>query len=121
MSLLLDAFEPCIILDKTTISDGRGGVITTWKEGAEFKAAVVFNSSMEAKIAEAQGVKSLYKITTAKSVILQYHDVFRRLSDGKVFRVTSDGKDNKTPVTASLDMRQVDAEEYVATGDLDNG
>lgn len=121
MSLLLEAFESCTILDKKTESDGRGGVITTWKDGAEFKAAVVFNSSMEAKIAESQGVKSLYKITTTKSVILQYHDVFRRESDGKVFRVTSDGKDNKTPASASLDMRVVDAEEYVPTGEIENG
>lgn len=121
MALLLEAMEPCTILDKTTESDGRGGVITKWKDGAPFEAAVVFNSSMEAKIAEAQGVKSLYKITTSKSVVLQYHDVFRRESDGKVFRVTSDGKDNKTPASASLNMRQVDAEEYVLTGEIDNG
>ena len=121
MSLLLEALEPCVIMDKTTEADGRGGVITKWKDGAEFQGAVVFNSSMEAKIAEKQGVKSLYKVTTLKSVILQYHDVFRRESDGKIFRVTSDGKDNKTPASASLNMRVVDAEEYVPTGEVDNG
>ena len=121
MSLLLESFEPCVILDKTTESDGRGGVITKWKDGAEFTAAVVFNSSLEAKVAEKQGVKSLYKITTTKSVVLQYHDVFRRESDGKIFRITSDGKDNKTPASASLDMRVVDAEEYIPTGEVDNG
>jgi hypothetical protein len=45
-------------------------------------------------------------------MVLQYHDVFRRLSDGKIFRVTSDGDDKFTPDTATLNMRQVTAEEW---------
>jgi SPP1 family predicted phage head-tail adaptor len=113
MSLLLDAFENCIMMDKTTTSDGRGGFITSWTDGAEFDAAIVFDSSMQARAAEAAGVKSLYTITTAKNVNLQYHDVFRRLSDGKIFRVTSDGDDKKTPPSATINMRQVTAEEFV--------
>jgi hypothetical protein len=67
---------------------------------------------MQARIAEAQGVKSLYTITTTKNVNLQFHDVFKRVSDNKIFRVTSDGDDNKTPASASLNMRQVTAEEF---------
>lgn len=98
--------------DKVTESDGRGGFITSWTDGAEFDAAIVYNSSMQARMAEAQGVKSLYTITTAKNVNLQYHDVLKRASDGKKFRVTSDGDDNKTPQSASLNMRQVTAEEF---------
>ena len=113
MSLLLDAFENCIMMDKNTTSDGRGGFITSWTDGAEFDAAIVFDSSMQARAAEAAGVKSLYTITTAKNVNLQYHDVFRRLSDGKIFRVTSDGDDKKTPPSATINMRQVTAEEFV--------
>ena len=42
---------------------------------------------------------------------LEYHDVFRRVRDGKIFRVTSDGDDKFTPASTSLDMRQVTAEE----------
>lgn len=113
MSLLLDAFENCIMMDKTTASDGRGGFTTAWTDGAEFSAAIVFESSMQARAAEAAGVTALYTITTTKNVNLQYHDVFRRVSDGKIFRVTSDGDDKKTPVSASLNMRQVTAEEFV--------
>lgn len=113
MSLLSEAMENCIMMDKTTRSDGRSGFITTWIDGAEFDAACVFDSSMQARAAEAAGVKALYTITTAKNVNLQYHDVFRRLSDGKIFRVTSDGDDKKTPASATLNMRQVTAEEFV--------
>lgn len=112
MSLLSEAMEKCIMQDKVTESDGRGGFITSWTDGAEFDAAIVYNSSMQARMAEAQGVKSLYTITTAKNVNLQFHDVLKRASDGKKFRVTSDGDDNKTPQSASLNMRQVTAEEF---------
>lgn len=113
MSLLSEAMENCIMMDKTTVSDGRGGFITEWHDGASFDAAITFDSSMQARAAEAAGVKSLYTITTAKNVNLQYHDVLRRPSDGKIFRVTSDGDDKKTPASATLNMRQVTAEEFV--------
>lgn len=112
MSLLSEAMEKCIMMDRTSRSDGRGGFVYEWTDGAEFDAACVFDSSMQARIAEASGVKALYTITTAKNVNLQYHDVFRRASDGKVFRVTSDGDDKKTPASATLNMRQVTAEEF---------
>lgn len=112
MSLLDNAMEKCVLLDKTTASDGRGGYIPTWTDGAEFYAAITYDTSMQARIAEAQGVKNLYTVTTRKAMNLQYHDVFRRKEDNKLFRVTSDGDDNKTPPTAGLNMRQVTAEEY---------
>lgn len=111
-SLLEEAMEICTILDKTTTPDGYGGVITNWVDGAEFSAAIVFDNSIEARIGEHQGVTNLYTITTKKNVNLQYHDVFKRSSDGKIFRVKSDGDDNKTPVSAGLNMRQVSAEEW---------
>lgn len=113
MSLLSEAMEKCIMLDKRTEADGYGGYITTWVDGAEFLAAIVLDSSMEARIAEQQGVTALYTITTKKAINLQYHDVFRRIRDGKIFRVTSDGDDKKTPGSANLNMRQVSAEEWV--------
>ena len=115
MSLLSEAMENCIMLDKTTQSDGYGGYTTVWTEGAEFNAAIVLDTSMQARIADKQGVTSLYTITTNKNLILEYHNVFKRLSDGKVFRVTSDGTDKKTPNSASLNMRQVTAEEWSVT------
>lgn len=112
MSLLSLAMTPCVMMDKTTRPDGEGGIITSWTDGAEFEAAIVFDNSMEAKIAEKQGVTSLYTITTTKNIVFRYHDVFRRLEDGKIFRVTSDGDDRYTPSVATLNMRQVSAEEY---------
>lgn len=112
MSLLSEAMENCIILNKQTTADGYGGYITTWVEGAEFTAAITFDTSMEARTADKAGVTSLYTVTTSKALTLQYHDVFRRERDGKVFRVTSDGDDKFTPASATLNMRQVTAEEW---------
>lgn len=113
MSLLRAAMTDCVMLEKTRTPDGAGGFYTDWKEGAEFLAAITFNSSMEARTAEKQGVTSLYTVTVSKNAMLEYHDVFKRLSDGKIFRVTSDGDDSFTPDSSTLDMRQCSCEEYL--------
>lgn len=112
MSLLTESMEDCHMLDKTTAPDGYGGFTATWVQGAPFKAAVTFDTSIEARVAEAQGTSSRYTVTTSRVIVLQYHDVFIRESDGKIFRVTSDGDDRFTPQSAGLDMRQVEAEEW---------
>lgn len=111
MSLLDNAMEKCVILDKRRRADGYGGYETTWTDGVEFDAAIVFDTSIEARVADAQGVTSRYTVTTRRAMTLEYHDVFRRVRDGKLFRVTSDGDDKFTPSSTSLDMRQVTAEE----------
>lgn len=116
MSLLTDAMDSCRMINRAVVDDGYGGEVTTWTYGATFQAAITFDSSIEARIGESQGVTSLYTVTTPRSKVLQYHDVFQRSSDGKVFRVTSDGDDRFTPSSASLDMRQVSAEEFTLTG-----
>ena len=112
MSLLSDAFEKCTMIHKTTQPDGYGGETAAWVDGATFDAAITFDSSMEARTAQAQGVRSLYTVTTKRSKVLEYHEVFRRERDGKLFRVTSDGDDRFTPSSTTLDMRQVSCEEF---------
>ena len=114
MSLLQEAMESCILLNKQTSTDNYGGFVNTWVDGAKFQAAIVFDTSMQARAAEAQGVHSLYTVTTPRNVVLQYHDVFRRTRDSKLFRVTSDGDDKYTPSSTVLDMRQVTAEEITS-------
>ena len=112
MSLVEDAMVNSIIMDKQSMPDGRGGIITRYVEGAEIMVAYSFDTSVEARIGEKSGAENRYTLTTRKSVNLQYHDVFRRERDGKIFRVTSDGDDKKTPASAALNMRQVTAEEW---------
>ncbi len=123
MSLLAEAMENCIYINRTKIVDEYGSYIDVFVEGVQFKAAIVFDTSIQARIGEKQGVTSRYTVTTAKEMTLLYHDIFKRVRDGKFFRVTSDGDDKFTPRSASLNMRQVTAEEFVPTaeGGTSNG
>lgn len=112
MSLFIVQMEDCQFMNKTSVSDGQGGFDTEYTEGAIFKATISFNNTLNAKVALKQGVKSVYMVTTPLSVNLQYHDVIKRLEDGKIFRITSDGNDRRTPKTASFEFRRVSAEEW---------
>ena len=112
MSLIDEAMTTVVLMEKTRQPDGEGGCFVEWSEGVALKAAVTFDTSIESRVAMQQGVTSVYTVTTPKNVLLEYHDVFKRLSDGKIFRVASDGDDKFTPESASLDMRQVTAEEW---------
>lgn len=115
MSLLDSQMETFCYVNVLKVPDGEGGIETTWADGAEFQANARPDSSTQAKIAEKMGVTSLYTITTKKNVCLEYHEVIKRLSDGEIFRITSDGKDSKTPDSATLNMRQVSAEKWKLT------
>lgn len=118
MSLLTESFENCVLYDRKTVADGVGGYISSFTEGAEFAAAISLDVSMQARTAAKQGVTALYTVTTRKAMNLQYHDIFKCVSDGKIFRVTSDGDDKKTPRSAGLNMRCVSAEEWTLTGEV---
>lgn len=114
MSLIEESMEDVVMMDKTRVPDGEGGYDTEWTQGVAFRAAISFNQSMQARVADKLGVTSLYTVTTAKNAKLDYHDVIKRLSDGKVFRITSDSDDVQTPLRARFGQYlQVTAEEWV--------
>lgn len=111
--MLIDAFtEPCVLVEKTRQSDGEGGWVTVWNEGLGFGAAIVMDTTLTARVAEAEGMKAIYTITTPKANKLDFHDVLKRVSDGKYFRVTSDCTDKQTPSVATFSFHQVNAEEW---------
>ena len=112
MSLLENAYEDFTIINKSVVDDGYGGTTDVWTDGATIRGVMVFNSSMQAKIAQEMGVTSVYTFTVHKDIELDYHTVLRRKSDDKIFRLTSNSDDKKTPPSAGLDMRQYDAEEW---------
>lgn len=108
---LFDTFKvPCILMVKQRSSDGEGGWVTTWAEGPEFQAAIVLDSSMNARVAEAEGVTGLYTVTTDRNVSLDFHDAFKRVEDGKVFRVTK--INDPTPDIATFQFNQYQAESW---------
>lgn len=112
MSLYDSMLEDCTLLDKTTVNDGVFGRVDTYVPGARFKATIVKDDTTETRLAERQGVKEGFVISTAKGFGLTYHDVFRREKDGEIFRVTSNQKDSEVPAMSSIQMGKVTAERW---------
>ena len=111
--MLIDSMrQDFVFVERYRVPDGEGGFATEWVDGETFHGALVYDNTMQARIAEKQGVTALFTLTVDIKIPLEYHDVFRRISDGKIFRVTSDGDDKATPKGAGLDIRAVSAEEW---------
>ena len=115
MSLIDTMMVNCMMIDKTTASDGMGGFIDVWVDGAPFKAAVVKDSTLAARVAEKEGITEVYTVTVPKGVKLSFHDVFKRLEDGAIFRVTSNITDKETPSVSTFQIGQVTAERWQLT------
>jgi hypothetical protein len=115
MSLIDCMMVTCVFMVPNRTPDGSGGFDTTWAEGEPLKAAIIRDTSTEARIAEAAGTVDMYTVTVSRSVHLKYHAIIKRLSDGKTFRITSDNTDVKTPACAALDIAQSTAEAWRLT------
>lgn len=112
MNLIEQMMVSCVFMAPTEAPDGSGGNITTWTEGEHLTAAIVRDTSTEARIAESARAVNTYTVTVRRGVHLPFHSVIKRLSDGKTFRITSDNAERKTPVCTALDMAQSTAEEW---------
>lgn len=113
MSLIQSMMEKCAFLNHIRTDDGYGGTKVVWTEGATFQAAIIKNSTTEAQIAQAQGVKELFTVVLPKGTELDYHDAFVRKSDGQVFRVTSNSVDSEAPEASTIRIGKVIAEKWV--------
>lgn len=112
MSLLDEMKVSCTMIDKRTVPDAAGGFGYAWVDGATFEATIIKNSSLEARIAEKDGLKEVYTVVVNKGIPLAFHDIFRRDEDGQIFRVTSDIKDSEAPMRSTVQIGKVTAEEY---------
>lgn len=101
MNLLESMMNDCIMMDRLTVSDGMGGFDRTWVEGATFKAFVRKESAPEIRIAGQDEAKEMFTVVVPMTISLEYHDVFKRVSDGAVFRLTSNTKDDAAGYEAS--------------------
>lgn len=113
MSLIEEFVTDYVRMVKTAVPDGESGHIVSWTEGKSFRAALVQKSFTEQTVAEREKVSTTYTVTVDRSVELKYHDVFKRLSDGQMFRVIS--KPIKTPPCATFQFAQVTAGEWTLT------
>ena len=117
MSLLDSMMESCTMLDRVTASDGVFGFTSRWVDGATFSATIIKASTTEARLAEKLGVTEIYTVVTAKGFGLAYHDVFRRDSDGQIFRVTGNQKDSEAPEASTVKIGKVSAERWELPND----
>lgn len=112
MSLLENAYEAFTVMNKTKVADGYGGTKNTWAEGVSITGAITYDGSTQAKIAMSMGATGAYRFYVKKNVLLDYYDVIKRASDGKVFRILADSDEYATPKTAGLNIRVYDCEEW---------
>ena len=110
--MLEDFFIPIVYVERRSRPDGMGGFIEEYVEGVEFKGGITTDQSINGRIAEQQGVKSVYTVTTRKNVPLKYGDILMRKSDNECFRVTSKDNDMSSPRISNLNMHQVTAESF---------
>lgn len=117
MSLLDEFARACVLLEKKRVSDGEGGWITTWVDGAEFVNYQALDTSMEARTAEKQGVTSVYSALVDKAVPIEYNDVFKDVELGQTYRVTSNPDEKQAPRSASMQLKYFTAERWALPSD----
>ena len=111
--MLYDAMmTDCVFLEKTRTSDGLGGYTTVWSEGAPFKAAIIKNNTSPVLVAEQQGMDQIYLVTVHKEVPIDFHDVFKRVSDNMTFMITSEPLDNQSPEFSAINFGQFNAKAW---------
>ena len=115
MSMLEDLARPSVLMEKKRVPDGAGGFLVEWTEGAEFTNYQALDTSMEARIAEKQGVTSLYSALVDKAVPIEYNDVFKDKATGETYRVTSNPEDKPAPRSSMLPLKYFTAERWSLT------
>lgn len=112
MSLLDDFARPCVLMEKSRVPDGAGGWMTTWAEGAKFDNYQALDTSMEARIAEKEGVTSVYSALVPKDLPIDYNDAFKDITTGITYRVTSNPDDKKAPKSSLMALKFFTAERW---------
>lgn len=110
MSLLDDFAHACVLMEKTRKPDGEGGYITSWTDGAEFTNYQSLDTSLEARIAEKQGVTSVYSALVDNAVPVEYGDYFKDKATGLTYRVTCNPEEKQAPKSASFSLKYFTAE-----------
>ncbi|MBP5718701.1 MAG: hypothetical protein J6X53_06960 [Abditibacteriota bacterium] len=100
----------CVLMERRSRESPEGGYITTWADGAKFKAYPSLDTSMQARVAEMQGEKRIYSVNVPQDVPIHMGDFYRDETNGDYFHVTSNPEEKKTPPMSQLNLKFFTAE-----------
>lgn len=112
MSLLDQNYTEFELLEFTQTKDGEGGYIREWTVKSTFFANWYVKSDLQRYAALKAETLGDYVLLTGREITLSFHNVIRRISDGKVFRIVTDSDDRYTPQSATLNLRYQEMEEW---------
>lgn len=112
MMLIFDMMEQCCIVNKAMVDDPYGSFQQVLTDGATFDATIIKNTTTEAQIAQKQGIKELYTVVVRKGVPLEFNMLIKRLSDGQIFKITSNATDSDAPNASTVRIAKVTAERW---------
>ena len=113
MSLIESMMEDAVIMLPECGSDGEGGQNVRYREGNKIRAVFAMTNAVKITAAEKAALENVFTITTGRETVLQFHDIVKRRSDGRTFRITSNSNDKKTPASSAMyPFAQVQAEEW---------
>lgn len=115
--MIIDALaEPVVKIDEISVSDGEGGFITEYREGAPFTATITLDASLSSaikatKVAQKESETKRYKVSTPINAKLKQGDIIKRVEDGKLFRIITSS--DETAKIATIRINITKAKEWV--------
>lgn len=97
-------------LSETKEPDGEGGWNVTVAETREFDAALATTSKGEHEQGGAPASSAAFTLTAEIGDCPKFGHKFKRVSDGAVFKATSNPIDARTPAVATFSFEQVTCE-----------
>ena len=112
MSALCAMASKCVKLRETDAPDGAGGFTRTFTEEPPFDAVIVRGKFGEDRAGQKASEAAAFTVIVERDAGLSFHDVFKRLSDGAVFRMTSTAGDCAAPDVASVPIAKGKCERW---------
>ena len=112
MSALYAMASRCAQLKETDAPDGVGGFTRSFNEEPPFDAVIVKGKFGEDRAGQKASEEVEFTVIVEKDTGLSFHDVFKRLSDGAVFRMTSTLTDCAAPDVSSVPIAKGTCERW---------
>ena len=90
MSFFYDAFKDFTIKNRSVVSDGEGGYITTWTDGAVVKMSLTLGSAQEAREALSQRLNATFTAALPIDTPVKRDDYLQSVDTGDIYRRTTE-------------------------------